>query len=229
MTRAGRLATVVGLFLVATGLIVLAVSAWITPGVPGGAMNFTHAQAKAQPVHVTVQTVGSIGFGAHPGWVSYLVKDPTTGRWVQDTSWQLPAHSLIDMTVYEYDTGGPLRNQKFGQVLGVVPGTATLNGKPFSVVNANAGNGIGHTFTVPQLDLSVPLYGVSPSANVCGAAPCTTAYTHNVVRFSFKTPGPGVYSWQCIVPCGVGYLYGNGGPMATQNYMGGELEVVEVS
>jgi hypothetical protein len=28
------------------------------------------------------------------------------------------------------------------------------------------------------------------------------------------------------VPCGLGWLYGNGGPMSTQNYMGGFLDVV---
>jgi len=28
------------------------------------------------------------------------------------------------------------------------------------------------------------------------------------------------------VPCGLGYFYGNGGPMSTQNYMGGFLSVV---
>ena len=29
------------------------------------------------------------------------------------------------------------------------------------------------------------------------------------------TPGPGQYPWQCFLPCGLGFLYGNGGPMQT--------------
>jgi hypothetical protein len=229
MTKAARLATVSGLFLVAAGLIVWALSAWLAPGVPGGVMNFTHAQARGRPVHLTVQTVGTIGFGKHPTWVSYLVRNPTTGKWVQNTSWELPAYSVIDMTVYQYDTGSPLRNQKYGQVLGVIGGTATLNGKSFSEYNSNTGNGFGHTFSIPQFGVNVPLVGVSSTGNVCGSAPCTTQYAHNIVNFSFKTPGPGSYYWQCFVPCGVGYFLGNGGPMSTQNYMGGELEVVNVS
>ena len=226
MTKGGRLATVLGLFLVAAGLVVWAVASFLAPGVPGGVMNFTNTQAAGQSVHITVQTVGSLGHGARPTWVSYLVKDPKTGKWVQDTSWQLPANTVIDMTVLQYDSGSPLRNQEWGQVQGVIGGTATLNGNSFSVYNSNTGNGVGHTFAIPAFNLSVPLVGVSGDADVCGVAPCKTSSPHNVEKFSFKTPGPGSYSWQCFVPCALGYLYGNGGPMSTQNYMGGELEVV---
>jgi len=225
MTKGGRLATVLGLFLVAVGLIVWAVASFIAPGVPGGVMSFTNTQAKGQPVHLTVQTVGSIGFGPHPTWVSYLVKDPKTGQWVHDTSWQLPSNTVIDMTVYQYDSGSPLRNQEFGQVQGVIGGKATLNGTPYSAYDSYTGSGVGHTFTVPSLSLSVPLVGVAGN-NICGVAPCNSKYSRNIIKFSFKTPGPGSYNWQCIVPCALGYLFGNGGPMSTQNYMGGELEVV---
>ncbi len=38
--------------------------------------------------------------------------------------------------------------------------------------------------------------------------------------------GPGNYRWQCFVPCGLGFLYGNGGPMSTLGYMGGFMQVV---
>jgi hypothetical protein len=159
--------------------------------------------------------------------VSYLVKDPSTGKWVQDTTWKLPANTVIDMTILQYDSGSPLRNQEWGQVQGTIGGTASLNGTSFSVYNSNTGNGVGHTFAVPALGLSVPLIGNSSSATLCGSAPCMTSSPHNTITFSFKTPGPGSYSWQCFVPCGLGYLFGNGGPMSTLNYMGGQLEVVQ--
>jgi hypothetical protein len=226
MSKAGRLATVLGLFLVAVGLVVWGVATLLTPGVPGGVVNFTTTQATGQPVNLTVQTLGTIGFGAHPTWVSYLVKDPRTGGWIHDSSWKLPANTVINMTILQYDSGSPLRNQEWGQVQGTVNGTATLNGKNFSVYNSNTGTGVGHTFAIPQFNVSVPLVGVNSNANVCGAGPCQLSSPHNVETFSFKTPGPGTYNWQCFVPCGLGYLYGNGGPMSTQNYMGGELEVV---
>jgi hypothetical protein len=218
---------VIGLFLVAVALAGWGVASFIRPGVPGGVMDFTQGHAAGQPVDLTAQTVGAIGFGAHPTWVSYLVKDPSTGKWVQDTTWKLPANTVIDMTILQYDSGSPLRNQEWGQVQGTIGGTATLNGTNYSTYNSYTGNGVGHTFTVPALGLSVPLVGVGANATVCGSAPCMTSSAHNTITFSFKTPGAGSYSWQCFVPCGLGYLFGNGGPMSTQNYMGGVLEVVQ--
>ena len=47
-----------------------------------------------------------------------------------------------------------------------------------------------------------------------------------VVTFSFMTPAKGgTFRWQCIVPCGGGFVDGNGGPMSTPGYMGGQMEV----
>jgi hypothetical protein len=183
-----------------------------------------------QPVNITLQTVGTIGFGAHPTWVSYLTKSPS-GGWEHTTLWQVPAHTRVNMTIYQYDSGSPLRNQHFGQVTGTIGQLALLNGRPFRVINSNAtsglgSNGFGHTFTIPNLGVNVPLYGNNANANLCAAAPCTTASPHNIVRFSFVTPAPGNYPWQCFIPCGLGFLYGNAGPMQTVGYMGGFMKVV---
>ena len=226
MSKGGRLATVLGLFFVAVGLIVWAFFTLLIPGTPGGVTDFTKTQAAGQPVNLTVQTLGAIGFGAHPTWVSYLLKDPRSGGWIHDTSWKLPANTVINMTVLQYDSGSPLRNQEWGQVQGTAGSSAMLNGKPYSQYNSYAGNGVGHTFAIPAFGVSVPLVGVPATPQVCSTGPCQTSSPHNTITFSFKTPGPGNYSWQCFVPCGLGYLYGNGGPMSTQNFMGGELEVV---
>ncbi len=225
MAKGGRLAVVLVAFLVAAGLVIWGVATLITPGVPGGVVDYTSTQAAGQPVNLTIQTVGTIGFGSHPSWVSYLTKSPTTGQWLHATTWKLPANTVIKVTEYQYDSGSPLRNQEWGQVQGTIGNDATLNGKEFSVYNSNAGAGVGHTFAIPALGVSVPLVGVTGTP--CGAGPCHFNSPHNIEKFSFKTPGPGSYYWQCFVPCGLGYLFGNGGPMATQGYMGGELEVVQ--
>jgi hypothetical protein len=83
-----------------------------------------------------------------------------------------------------------------------------------------------HTFTVPDIDLSVPLEGVNANAkNQCGVAPCTLAEAHNTITFSFRSPGPGSYRWQCFVPCAAGFLDGFGGPMQTIGYMDGMIDV----
>ncbi len=226
MSRNARLATVLGAFVVAVGLVVAAVAVYLTPGIPGGTVDFTKGQSAGGPVNLTVQTVGAIGFGSHPTWVSYLVKTPS-GKWEHMTNWKVPANTVINMTVLQYDSGSPLRNQQWGQVVGVNGSQMSLNGASIGSYNSYAGNGVGHTFAIPDLGISVPLVGVSASSNICGTAPCTTNFSHNTITFSFKTPGPGNFHWQCFVPCGLGYLYGNGGPMSTQNYMGGYLEVVQ--
>ena len=183
------------------------------------------AAGPGQPVNVTLQAVGTYGAGSHPDWVSYLVRSPQ-GGWVHTTLFQVPQDTRINVTIYQYDSGSPLRNQQLGQVTGTYGNIALLNGRPFRVINSNAGNGVGHTFSIPSLGLNVPLYGNNGNANLCGAAPCTTSSPHQIVRFSFTSPGPGSYRWQCFVPCGGGFLYGNGGPMSTLGYMGGFMKVV---
>lgn len=223
MSFGGRLSVVLGLFVVAAGLAVWAVVGFMLPTTP--TVDFTAAQPSGAPVDLTVQTVGTIGFGAHPTWVSYLVKNPN-GQWVHSTTWKVPAHTRINLTIDQYDSGSPLRNQQWGLVAGSTGGVETLNGKPIALYDSNSGNGVGHTFSIPTLGISVPLVGIaSPAKNPCSQAPCTTNFDHNVIKVSFVTPGPGEYPWQCYVPCGLGFLYGNGGPMSTLGYMGGFLDV----
>ena len=109
---------------------------------------------------------------------------------------------------------------------GTIGDTVSLNGKTIHLVNSNAGNGVGHTFCIPTLGINVPLYGNNGNANLCAAAPCSTKSPNNVIKFSFMSPGPGQYPWQCFVPCALGYFYGNGGPMQTLGYMDGFMKVV---
>ena len=48
---------------------------------------------------------------------------------------------------------------------------------------------------------------------------------HHTITFTFRTGKPGHYRWQCFVPCAAGTIFGNGGPMSTLGYMGGQLIV----
>jgi hypothetical protein len=111
-------------------------------------------------------------------------------------------------------------------VTGTLGGAMSLNGKTVHLINSNAGNGVGHTFSIPTLGINIPLYGNNANANLCAVAPCTTKSPKQVIKFSFMSPGPGQYPWQCFVPCALGYLYGNGGPMQTIGYMDGFMQVV---
>ena len=57
-------------------------------------------------------------------------------------------------------------------------------------------------------------------------APCPLSTDHETVTFTFRTPGKGLYRWQCFVPCAAGFVYGFGGPMQTVGYMDGYVNVV---
>jgi hypothetical protein len=179
------------------------------------------ASTSPSEVNVTMQTVAQMGTEPHPQWVSYLIQQPD-GSWVHTSVLQVPAHATVHMTIEQYDSGSSLRNPVMNQVLGVTD--AKVNGQPYDVWTGV----IGHTFTIPDLGISVPLPGIPDDAqNACSVAPCSIKTSdHNTVTFSFQTGDPGTYTWQCFVPCAVGYVAGFGGPMATLGYMNGMLKVV---
>ena len=160
----------------------------------------------------------------HNTWVSYYQTNVHGTNWQHKTTYILPAHSLIHVTIYQYDGDSGLRNNFIGQVRGTVGGSFLLNGKATVAINPNSAS---HVFAVPQLGLSVPLQGVNANAkNQCANAPCSLSQAHQTVSFTFRTGAVGLFRWQCFVPCAAGYISGFGGPMQTVGYMDGFLKVV---
>jgi hypothetical protein len=160
----------------------------------------------------------------HSTWVSYYDVNATATSWTHTTTYVLPANTLVHVTIYEFDTQTGLRNNFIGQVQGTVGGTILLNGKPTQAIDPDTAS---HVFAVPQLGLSVPLEGPSGNAkNLCSNAPCPLSTAHDTISFTFRTPGKGLYRWQCFVPCAAGFIQGLGGPMQTVGYMDGFLKVV---
>jgi hypothetical protein len=159
----------------------------------------------------------------NPTWVSYYGVNASSSAWRHDTTFIVPANTLLHVTIYQYDTATGLRNPFLSQPAGTV-GPVLINGKATAVVDPTTP---GHTFAIPQIGLSIPLPGAPSTAkNLCTQAPCSLSEAHVTVSFAFRTPGPGLYRWQCFVPCGAGFIQGNGGPMQTVGYMGGFLKVV---
>src|SRR5689334_23125987 len=72
------------------------------------------ATGTAPSVDLTLQTVASFGHKPHPDWVSYLVKN-SAGKWIHSTIFKVPAHSIVHMTILQYDTATGLRNPFWGQ------------------------------------------------------------------------------------------------------------------
>src|SRR5579859_2566880 len=178
------------------------------------------ANTSAPGVKVHLEVVASVGSASngrpgdpHPTWTSFL---PTT-------TISVPANSVVTMQIDEEDAARGLRNPFWSLAQGTIGGTFHMtyydnNGKPQqgdfrALDNADT---TAHTFAIPDLGVFVPLEGVN------AAAP---AGSMNVITFSFRTGKPGVYHWQCFVPCGAGTLAGNGGPMQTLGYMVGLIVV----
>jgi hypothetical protein len=175
--------------------------------------------------NLTLETVGAVGkqYSSNPDWVSYLIHND--GKWVHSTIYTVPANSVVHVTLYEYDTQTGVRNPLFSEVQGTVGGTMTVDGK---TVNALAPEEAAHTFAIPELGVYVPLAGVKEGGkHFCEEAPCEPSqFEHRTITFSFRTGKKGRYRWQCFVPCGAGFLNGNGGPMQTLGYMDGFIDVV---
>ena len=182
-------------------------------------------------IHVVMQEAPVNTVSTHPVWVSYFIQDPKTRQWVHTTLFTVPAGTTVDMTVYGYDSCTPLRNNFWSYVTGTVGRVAFENGRPFTVLSSWSGCNVGHTFSIPAINLNVPMGSptLAQAANpgVCSTAPCTPDNPHKTMTFSFVTPHtPGSYFWQCRIPCGGGFIAGFGGPMQTIGFMTGNMEVV---
>ena len=200
-----------------------------------------HLTASGGQVNLVLQEDPQNDSPTKPKWVSYYVQDPGSKQWVHTTLFSIPVNATVHVTIYGYDGCTPLRNNFFSQVQGTIGNTVTVSqfdqhGKEYvtdktsSVVNAWSDCNVGHTFAIPSLGLYVPV--ASPDTalsknNLCSSSPCTTSGNpYALETFTFKAPNhAGVWRWQCLVPCGGGFIDGNGGPMATEGYMTGEMSV----
>jgi len=216
----------------------------VVAGITFVALHFIAAQpstmnyvpyASGGQVDVVMQTDPQNTVTNRPDWPSYFIQNPQTKQWVHTTYFEVPANTKVNITIYGYDGCTPLRNPYFGKVTGTIGDVEYVNGQPTGQLNSWSDCSVQHTFTMPGLGISEPIASpvtLSENNNLCGTSPCTTAKgaanygPYQRVQFSFMTPARGgVFRWQCIIPCGLGYLDGNGGPMQTPGYMSGQMEV----
>jgi hypothetical protein len=151
--------------------------------------------------------------GGNPSWPAY---GPTN-------DFQVPAHALVTVTWYQYDSGGAVNNPFFAAVHGTIGNVEVVNGKVVRGVDAN---NMAHTFTVrglpgvdPRFFVSVP----SPVSSLGNNA--TNSQGGQVVKFSFISGSKGLYAWNCEFPCGLS-VGGFGAVMSSFGYMSGYLHVV---
>jgi hypothetical protein len=236
-----RAASLLVAFLVVVGLGVFVALYYI--GSATTQLTTVHYSASGGQVNVVLQEDAGNGSASNPDWVSYYTQDPTTKDWLHTTLFSVPANTKVNVTIYGFDGCTPLRNNYFSQVQGTIGNTVTVrqfnkNNRPLglpqtvSLVNSWADCSVGHTFAIPSMNLYVPV--ASPNAqnsvnNLCSTYPCTptSGGAYSQETFSFMSPAhAGTFRWQCLIPCGGGYIDGNGGPMQTLGYMAGFMDVV---
>jgi hypothetical protein len=201
-------------------------------------VNFT-PEASGGSVNVVMQEDPQNTVSSRPDWVSYFVQDPKTHAWVHTTLFQVPKNTVVHMTILGYDGCTPLRNNFWSKVQGTIGNTVSVQqfktvGQPLGpartvgVIDSWATCSVGHTFAIPALHVFVPVASPNTAlfnSSACGSSPCTSG-PHSLETFSFRTPNTtGTFRWQCFVPCGGGFIDGNGGPMQTLGFMAGNMEV----
>jgi hypothetical protein len=201
-------------------------------------VNFTPV-ASGGSVNVVMQEDPQNTVSSRPDWVSYFVQDPKTHAWVHTTLFQVPKNTTVHMTILGYDGCTPLRNNFWSKVQGTIGNTVSVQqfktvGQPLGpartvgVIDSWATCSVGHTFAIPALHVFVPVASPNTAlfnSSACGSSPCTSG-PHSLETFSFRTPTTtGTFRWQCFVPCGGGFIDGNGGPMQTLGFMAGNMEV----
>ena len=131
----------------------------------------------------------------------------------------------MHVTIYQFDGQSGLRNPFISP--GDRGSSAARSCSTASRPQTIDPDAASHIFAIPQMGVSVPLYGIPDAAkNPCDNAPCPLSTDHETITFTFRTPGKGLYRWQCFVPCAAGFIQGFGGPMQTVGYMDGFIKVV---
>jgi hypothetical protein len=199
--------------IISTTVVVLALAVWYVYSLAQWPTATVHAAPTGnKTASLTLNLVVDAVNGPHPDWVQYQTGDFNAHQ--SATLLKVPKSTWVTVTIHQYDSAGPLRNEYFNLVQGTKDGTAYWNGKPYTHLTTDQ---VGHTFTVPELGVNVPLPGVPDNAT--GDNPSET------VSFTFYSGDTAAtYHWQCFDPCGWG-TYQNGGPMQTFGFMDGALIV----
>ena len=250
------LATVVLGFGVIAGIGTYVVAAKNDPGVivAQKADSYTAPDGTVYPqVKLSLNVYPNSGFGgqhgagggAHPDYVSYSAGGPN-GEVISGagsgSNFEVPAHTAVTITIYQYDSGESITNDFFAHVHGTVDGKATFVKRWDTKAKANAvaeqqitdipKDVVGHTFTIhglsdakSQLFVSVPLM-MSKDEEV-SAAEEAGGYTQFPTKttFTFITGDAGEYVWNCEFPCGDGTIARFGAAMSTMSYMSGHFTV----
>ena len=130
---------------------------------------WTSLPSAGAPVNVVMQTVGTYGSGTHPPGCRIWSRHPAASGCTPPSS-RSPQHTRVNVTIYQYDSGSPLRNQQLGQVTGT-SGTSPLStASAFRVIELERRQrGRVTPSPSPRSVINVPLWGNNGNANLCAS------------------------------------------------------------
>lgn len=156
--------------------------------------------------NMTIVTGGMIG---KKGWPAFVPDDL-----------EVPANTAVTIRLVNFDDGAaplPAGLANYAKVTGTVDGKVSWAPLPKGEPNPSGGKetsftalnvkDVSHTFTVPDLNLNVPIP------------------VNAIVTFTFHSGAPGTHAFKCLAPCGTGPDEMQGA-MMTLGYMVGKLKVV---
>ena len=117
MSLPARAATLVVAFLAVVAGVAFVAFKFI--GAQPSVENYT-SYAKGGQVNVTLMTTPETTVTNKPDWVSYFIKNPSTGNFDHTTYFAVPANTRVNVTILGYDGCTPLRNPLWGQVAGTL-------------------------------------------------------------------------------------------------------------
>lgn len=193
-----------GVLLAGGGMAASLTEAVASRGKATGSQNLAASGQRVGSLYMVIATPDMLGTSDMPAYIPAYAS--------------VPSNATVRVEIVNFDDATPLVGglAVFSKVSGTVGNTITvvpLDPKHPNVVGDGAvlsaldpQNGVGHTFTIAELGLNVP---VAPKARTI---------------FTMQTGDPGSYAWRCNDPCGSGGA-GWGGAMATPGYMMGKLTV----
>jgi len=181
-------------------------------------INYPHSSPVAQqtgPFRLTLMEVMDTAWNSTVAQPQFTIM--ATNGMQSSANIQLPAHTLIQLTIISYDTPTPGSTDAEGKVSGTVGDTmylingTTAMGTDVSQrwaqnVTSVPGAMLAHTFTIQQLGINVPVIG--------GDTEIAYLYLNQT----------GTFQWICLTPCGLGPT-GMGAAMSTAGWMEGQVTV----
>lgn len=226
VTMVGRRELLVAGLGVAGSLALAACGSAATAGAASTPQTVTKTLTATETVTHTVATAASTAAATAAPYMANMVI--VTGGMIGKKGWpafvpadlSVPAHATVTVRLVNFDDGTaplPTSLATYAKVSGTVDGKASWAPLPKGEPNPTSGKetsytaldvkDVSHTFTVPDLNVNVPI----PASAI--------------VTFTFDSGAPGTHTFKCLAPCGTG-PDGMQGAMMTLGYMIGKLNVV---